>query len=102
TPSTQSLSASGQTSQFIALATSGSTGLQTDVTSSSAVKWSSSSPSIVTISAAGLATGISAGNATITAELTNSNVSIVAGSANINVAVTPAPEPLLSLTIVPA
>ena len=61
TPSSQSLSASGQTTQLIALGTSGSTGLQTDVTSSTQIKWSSSSPSIASVSASGLVTGASAG-----------------------------------------
>jgi uncharacterized protein YjdB len=101
TPSSQALSASGQTTQLIALGTSGSTGLQTDVTSSTQIKWSSSSPSIASISASGLVTGSSAGSATITAELTNADGSVVSGTATVAVSNTPAPEPLLSLTIIP-
>src|SRR5260370_1824763 len=76
-PGTQALSASGQTGQFIALGTSGSTGLQQDVTSSTQIKWSSSSPSIVSVSATGLATGLSAGTSTVTAVLTNADGSVV-------------------------
>lgn len=102
TPSSQALSASGQTTQLIALGTSGSTGLQADVTSSPLIKWSSSSPSIASVSASGLVTGLSAGNATITAELTNADGSVVSGTATVAVANTPAPEPLLSLTIIPS
>jgi len=102
TPGSQALSASGQTGQFIALATSGSTGLQTDVTSSGQIKWSSSSPSIVSVSATGLATGLSAGSSTITAELTNTDGSVVSATATVEVSITPAPEPLLSLTIIPS
>jgi uncharacterized protein YjdB len=101
TPSSQTLSASGQTTQLIALGTSGSTGLQTDVTSSTQIKWSSSSPSIASVSASGLVTGASPGNATITAELTNADGSVVSGTATVAVSNTPAPEPLLSLTIIP-
>jgi uncharacterized protein YjdB len=101
TPSSQALSASGQTTQLIALGTSGSTGLQTDVTSSTQIKWSSSSPSIASISASGLVTGSSAGSATITAELTNADGSVVSGTATVAVSNIPAPEPLLSLTIIP-
>jgi len=56
-PGSQALSASGQTGQFIALATTGSTGLKTDVTSSSQITWSSSIPTIATVSASGLAEG---------------------------------------------
>ncbi|HEX4576069.1 MAG TPA: Ig-like domain-containing protein [Edaphobacter sp.] len=101
-PSTQALSASGQTSQFIALGTSGTTGLQQDVTSSSQVKWTSSIPSIVSVSPTGLATGLSAGNSTITAVLTNSDGSVVTNNATVAVSITPAPEPLLSLAIIPS
>jgi uncharacterized protein YjdB len=102
TPSSQSLSASGQTTQLIALGTSGNTGLQTDVTSSNQIKWTSSSPSIASVSAFGLVTGSSPGNATITAELTNADGSVVSGTATVAVSSTPAPEPLLSLTIIPS
>jgi hypothetical protein len=101
-PSTQALSASGQTSQFIALGTSGSTGLLQDVTSSTQIKWSSSSPTIVSVSPTGLATGVSAGNGTITAVLTNSDGSVVSNNATVAVSITAAPEPLLSLTIIPS
>jgi hypothetical protein len=102
TPSSQALSASGQTSQLIALGTSGTTGLQTDVTSSTQIKWSSSSPSIASVNSSGLITGLSAGNSTITAELTNADGSIVSNVATVAVSITPAPEPLLSLTIIPS
>jgi hypothetical protein len=101
-PGSQSLSASGQTGQFIALATSGTSGLQTDVTSSSQIKWSSSIPTIATVSATGFATGVSAGNTTVTAELTNTDGTVVSGTASIAVNSTPPPEPLLSLNIIPS
>jgi hypothetical protein len=102
TPGNQALSASGQTGQFIALGTSGTTGLQTDVTSSPQIKWSSSIPSIASVSATGLATGLSAGSSTITVELTNTDGSVVSNGATIAVTNTAAPEPLLSLTIIPS
>jgi hypothetical protein len=100
-PGSQALSAQGQTGQFIALATSGSTGLQQDVTSSSQIKWGSSIPSVATVSATGLVTGITAGNSTVSVELTNSDGSVVTGTASVAVSITSAPEPLLSLTIIP-
>jgi uncharacterized protein YjdB len=106
TPGSQALSASGQTAQFIALGTSGSTGLQQDVTNSAQLKWSSSSPSIASIvssgNTAGLATGLSAGNTTISAQLTNADGSLVSSTASVAVTLTTAPEPLLSLTIIPS
>jgi uncharacterized protein YjdB len=101
-PGTESLSATGQTGQFIALGTSGSTGLQQDVTDSAQLKWSSSVPTIATISKSGLATGVSAGTTTITAEWTNPDASVVSATASVTVSTSSAPEPLLSLTIIPS
>ena len=102
TPTSETLSASGQTGQFIALATSGSTGLQQDVTASSQLKWTSSIPTIASVSATGLVTGLSAGTTTISAVLTNSDNSVVSANASVSVALTGAPEPLLSLSIIPS
>jgi len=106
-PTSQSVSASGQTGQFIALATSGTTGLEEDVTNSPQLKWASSIPSIATITSGlasgnGVATGVSQGSSTITAELSNPDGSLVSNSATVTVTLTPAPEPLLSLNIVPS
>jgi uncharacterized protein YjdB len=102
TPSSQALSASGQTAQFIALGTSGSGGLQSNVTSSPQIAWISSSPSIASVSATGLATGLSAGTTTVTAQLTNPDGTVVSNSAAVTVSLTAAPENLLSLAIIPS
>jgi len=101
-PGSQSLSASGQTGQFIALGTSGSTGLQENVTGATQLAWSSSIPTIATISATGLAQGVSAGSTNITALWTNTDGSVVSATATLSITSTPAPEPLLSLSIIPA
>ena len=101
-PGSQSLSASGQNGQFIALGTSGSTGLIENVTSASQLAWSSSIPTIATVSATGLAQGVSAGSTTITAIWTNNDGSVVTATASLAVTLTPAPSPLLSLTIIPS
>jgi len=101
TPGSQALSASGQTGQFVALGTNGGTGLETNVTSSPQITWSSSIPTVATVSATGLATGLNPGTTSVTALLTNPDGTVVSSSANITVAISPAPEPLLSLTIVP-
>jgi uncharacterized protein YjdB len=106
-PNSQAVSASGQTGQFIALATSGTTGLEQDVTNSPQIKWLSSIPSVATITSGllsgnGVAGGVSQGTSTITVELTNPDGSMVSNSATVTVTLTPAPEPLLSLTIIPA
>src|SRR5271165_1465130 len=101
-PGSLALSASGQTSQLIALGTSGSTGLLLDVTNSTQLKWSSSIPSIASVSTSGLVTGLSAGTSTITALLTNPDGSVVSNTATVAVSLTAAPEPLLSLQIIPS
>ncbi len=105
-PGSQSVSASGQTGQFIALATLGANGLEEDVTNSPQLTWLSSIPSVATIttglaSGDGLATGVSLGTSTITAELANPDGSLVSNSSTVDVTNTPAPEPLLSLSIIP-
>jgi hypothetical protein len=105
-PTSQAVSASGQTGQFIALATSGTTGLEEDVTNSPQITWLSSIPSVATVttglgSGNGVATGVSEGTSTITAELKNPDASIVSNFATAQVTLTPAPEPLLSLQIIP-
>jgi hypothetical protein len=106
-PTSQAVSASGQTGQFIALATSGTTGLEEDVTNSPQITWLSSIPSVATVttglgSGNGVATGVSQGTSTITAELKNPDASIVSNFATAQVTLTPAPEPLLSLQIIPS
>ncbi|HTB95759.1 MAG TPA: Ig-like domain-containing protein [Terracidiphilus sp.] len=100
-PGSQALSASGQTGQFIALGSSGTSGLSENITGSPQLTWASSIPSIGTISTTGLATGVSQGTTTITALWTNSDGSIASSSATLDVTLTPAPEPLLSLSIIP-
>lgn len=106
-PGSQAVSASGQTGQFIALATSGTTGLEEDVTNSPQITWLSSIPSVATVTSGlasgnGVATGVSLGTSTITAELKNPDGSLVSNYSTVNVTLTPAPEPLLSLQIVPS
>jgi uncharacterized protein YjdB len=105
-PGSQSVSASGQKGQFIALATLGSSGLQQDVTNSSQIQWASSIPSIATVTSGlasgnGLSAGVSPGASTITALLRNQDGSVVSNTATVSVTNTPAPEPLLSLSILP-
>jgi uncharacterized protein YjdB len=106
-PAAEAVSAAGQTGQFIALATSGTTGLEVDVTNSPQTTWSSSIPSIASVttglpSGDGVITGAAAGSTTITAEVKNPNGSIVSANGTVNASLTAPPEPLLSLTIIPS
>jgi uncharacterized protein YjdB len=106
-PGTQSVSASGQNGQFIALATLGSNGLEEDVTNSPQLTWMSSIPTVATVtsnlpSGNGVVQGVSVGTTTITAELQNpNNGGVVTATASVSVTSTPAPSPLLSLQIIP-
>lgn len=94
--------ASGGTSSFIALGTIGSTGLTENVTGSPNIQWDTSSQAIVTISNSGVATGMSAGSATITAVLTNpKDNSVASATANVTVSAGAPPENILSLTVIP-
>lgn len=77
-PGSQSVASPGQTSTFIAIGAT-SNGATEDVTNLAA--WTSSSTSIGTVSAAGVATGVSQGTTTITALFTNPDKSIATGSA---------------------
>ncbi|MFZ0337694.1 MAG: Ig-like domain-containing protein [Terracidiphilus sp.] len=106
-PSAQSVSASGQTGQLIALATSGTTGLDVDVTNSIQTTWTSSIPSIATITSGlasgnGVVTGVSQGSTTITAEVQNPDGTVVSATAAVTASLTVPAEPILSLTIVPS
>jgi len=101
-PSSQTLTVLNQQAQFIALGTSGTTGLQQDVTSSAQIKWSSSAPTIGSVSSTGLAKDLGAGQSTITAVLTNSDGSVVTNSAALTTSLTAVPADLLSLSILPS
>src|ERR1700756_253367 len=66
TPTTQALTV-GQTAQFTAIGTFGNAKKPTTQNITSSVTWTSSVPSVATISAGGLATAVGAGTTTITA-----------------------------------
>jgi uncharacterized protein YjdB len=101
-PNSQTLTVLNQQAQFIALATSGATGLQQEVTNSPQIKWSSSAPTIGSVSSTGVAKDLGAGSSTITAVLTNSDGSVVSSSATLTTSLTAVPQDLLSLSIIPS
>jgi hypothetical protein len=102
--------AEGEITQFTAIGTLGTSGLLVDVTNSPSIKWSSNLPGVGTpevggvasVNSTGLVQGLSAGTATITAELSNPDGTLVTATSGVTVAATTVPEPLLSLTIVPS
>jgi hypothetical protein len=127
-PGSESLSASAGQGQLIAIGTSGTTGLtenETNVTTPSStsggyITWSSSAPAIASVcdngspiatppatqicnaSNNGLVVGVSPGASTITAQWNNPDGSVVVATSTVTITATAAPEPLLSLQIIPA
>jgi hypothetical protein len=96
----------GQTAQFTAIGTFGNANKLTTQNITSSVTWTSSVPSVATISAAGLATGVGAGTTTITAS-TSSFSGHVSSSATLTVTGSggtgaSGPGNIVSLTIIPS
>lgn len=103
TPTTQSLTV-GQTAQFTAIGTYGNASHTSTQNITSTVTWASSVPAVATVSASGVATGVSAGTTTITASATAFNGHI---SSSATLVVTgsgggASGGDLLSLTIIPS
>ncbi|HTX75831.1 MAG TPA: Ig-like domain-containing protein [Terracidiphilus sp.] len=101
-PTSQGATALAQLSQFTALGTEN--GLQYDVTGQ--VAWTSTDTAVATVGTAGngtpgLVTAIGAGSATIEATYTNKDSSKVVATAAYSVTAGTAPEPLLSISVVP-
>jgi uncharacterized protein YjdB len=104
-PSSLSLTASGQTSQLVLLGVSGSSGLSENLTSSSSVTWSSSTPTVATVTASGLVTAVNGGSGTIIAQYTNNDGSVVTADVPVSVSISgtgTSLETITSLTIIPS
>jgi hypothetical protein len=112
-PNAQTALTVGQTSQFLAIATTG-TGTSVNLTNQGATVsnqqikaavWTSSNSSVVSIDpATGLAKSVGAGAAVISAIATNPDGSVVTGTAQYTVTLTTSAgaEPLTALTVLPA
>ncbi len=96
-PGSQSVALPGQTGQFLAI---GTTSSGATVNLSSQVAWSSSSAAVATINTTGLATGVGQGTTTITAIATNSDNTVVTGTATFTV-VGAIGEQVTALTVYP-
>jgi Bacterial Ig-like domain (group 2) len=106
TPATQSV-AVGQTAQFTAIGTFGNADHASTQTLTSAVSWTSSAPSVATVSASGVATGVSAGSTVITASATGYNGPVSSTAALTVTGTSGGPGggsggTILSLTIIPS
>jgi hypothetical protein len=98
-PASQTLTAVNQTAGLIAIGTT-STGTTVNLTNTST--WSSSVPTVATITSPGVVKALANGTTAITAIFSNTDGSIVTGVATVTVSIPSTPEALLSLTIVPA
>ena len=96
-PGSQAVASPNETSQFIAIGTTAA-GATEDLTSQ--VKWTSSSPTVATISSTGLATGIGQGTTTVTAIATNSDSTVATGTATFTVTAG-TQEAITAVTITP-
>ncbi len=100
TPTSQSLTV-GQTAQFTAVGKYGNASHPSTQTITSTVTWASSTPSVATVSASGVATAVGAGTTTITASATGFNGPV---SSSATLAVTGSgttAHTLTSITILP-
>jgi uncharacterized protein YjdB len=115
-PGSIALTGAGQTGQFVAIGTSGLTGLNVDVTNSPSLQWSASVPTIAEIcpivpaptpnpctgSNNGLVIAQNPGSTSILAKWTNPDTSVVTAQASVAVSIVSPPEPLIELNIVPS
>ncbi|HEY3628842.1 MAG TPA: Ig-like domain-containing protein [Terracidiphilus sp.] len=106
TPTSEALSASGQSGQFSAIGTLGTAGITADLTNSPHLAWTSSIPSVAFITSGlstgnGVVSGASVGTTTISAMWTNPDKSVLLATADVTVSLTAPPNPLLSLSIIP-
>ena len=97
TPGNQSLTV-GQAVQFTAIGTYGNANNPSTQNVTSAVTWTSSVPAVATVSASGVATGVTAGTTTITASAAGYN-SYVSSTAQLSVTES---DNILSLIIIPS
>ena len=81
-PTSQTVSTSGETSQYIAIGTfSGVTPVTQDITNSTNLKWVSSDVAVATINSSGLATQAGVGTTAITAEWNQTGSPVITGAA---------------------
>jgi uncharacterized protein YjdB len=106
TPSSVPLTSSGQTSQLVLLGVAGTSGLTENLTDDTTnVTWTSATPTVATVSATGLVTGVTAGSSTIVAQYKNMDGSVVTASVPVTVTITgtgTSLESITSLSIIPS
>jgi trimeric autotransporter adhesin len=98
-PGSQTITATGQTAQLIAIGTYTAAPLTQDLSNS--VTWKSSNIQVATVSSSGLVSGVGAGQTTVTALATAADGSVISASGTITVTTAPSGRILTSLTVIP-
>jgi trimeric autotransporter adhesin len=99
TPGSQTITATGQTAQLIAIGTYSAAPVSQNL--SATVTWQSSNAQVATVTSSGLVSGVGIGQTTITALATASDGSVISGTAAISVNTAPSGRILTSLSVIP-
>jgi hypothetical protein len=100
TPGSQSITATGQTVQLIAIGTYSAAPLTQNL--SATATWSSSDVQVAKVNSSGLVAGVGVGQTIVTAFATASDGSVISGTAAVTVNTAPSGRILTSLSVIPA
>jgi Bacterial Ig-like domain (group 2)/Divergent InlB B-repeat domain len=99
TPGSQTITATGQTAQLIAIGTYTAAPLTQNL--SATATWTSSNVQVANVNSSGLVAGVAVGQTTVTAFATASDGSVISANATITVATAPSGRILISLSVIP-
>jgi len=100
TPGSQTITATGQTAQLIAIGTYTAAPLTQNL--SARATWTSSNVQVANVNSSGLVAGVGVGQTTVTAFATASDGSVISGNATVTVNTAPSGRILISLSVIPA
>jgi hypothetical protein len=100
TPGSQTITATGQTAQLIAIGTYTAAPLTQNL--SGTTTWTSSNVQVASVNSSGLVAGVGVGETTVTAFATASDGSVISGNATVTVNTAPSGRILISLSVIPA
>jgi hypothetical protein len=100
TPGSQTITATGQTAQLIAIGTYTAAPFTQNL--SATATWSSSDVQVASVNSSGLVAGVGVGQTTVTAFATASDGSVISGTAAVTVNTAPSGRILTSLSVIPA
>jgi hypothetical protein len=98
-PGSQTITATGQTAQLIAIGTYSAAPLTQDLSNS--VTWKSSNIQVASVSSSGLVSGVGVGSTTVTALATATDGSVISANVTVTVNTAPSGRILTSLSVIP-